>query len=330
MAPLRYIDALREAISEEMRADPRVILLGEDVAAGGAFGVTAGLVDEFGDGRVVNTPISEDTIMGIAVGAAVVGRRPIVEIMFMDFMTLAMSQLVNHAAKLHYMSGGQLTVPMVVRVQQGATGAWGAHHSQSLEAWFAHVPGLKVVAPSTGRDAKQLLKAAIRDDAPVIFLEHRGLYFRQDAEPATYLPETPPGRARTVRAGTDVTLVAYSKMVHEALAAAEELQQRGLSAEVIDLRSLVPLDLDTVVESVRKTNHLVVVHEAVRQGGLGAEIAAQVQEAAFDWLDAPIARIGAPFAPVPASPVLESAYVPDQHQIVSVTEHLLGRNGTGT
>lgn len=329
MTHLRYIDALREAIVEEMRDEPRVIVLGEDVALGGAFGVTASLVGEFGTTRVINTPISEDTIMGIAVGAALAGKRPVVEIMFVDFMTLAMSQLVNHAAKLHFMSGGQLNVPMVVRVQQGATGAWGAQHSQSLEAWFAHVPGLRVVAPSTARDAKQLLKAAIRDDAPVVFLEHRGLYFRQDAAPETDPAEVSAGLARIAREGTDVTLVAYSKMVHEALAAADELQQRGLSAEVIDLRSLVPLDLDTVVESVRKTNRLVVVHEAVRQGGMGAEIVAQVQEAAFDWLDAPIARIGAPFAPVPASSVLESAYVPDQHQIVSVTEHLLGKNGAG-
>ena len=324
MSELRYIDAIREAISDEMQEDPSVIVLGEDVAVGGAFGATAGLLDAFGSERVLNTPISEDTIMGIAVGAAVAGKRPIVEIMFIDFITLAMSQLVNHAAKLHFMSGGQLSVPLVVRVQQGAVGAWGAHHSQSLEGWLAHVPGLKIVAPSTARDAKQLLREAIRDDAPVIFVEHRGLYFRQDAESGSDLP---PGRARVVRTGTDVTLVAYSKMAVEAIAAADSLEARGVSAEVIDLRSLAPLDMDRVVESVRKTNRLVVAHEAVRQGGLGAEIAAQAQEAAFDWLDAPVARVGAPFAPMPASPALEDSFVPGSDAIVSVVERLLGRTG---
>ena len=325
MGQERFIDLLREGISEEMRADPRVILFGEDVAVGGAFGVTNGLADEFGEKRVINTPISEDTIMGMAVGAAVAGKRPIVEIMFMDFMTLAMSQLVNHAAKLHFMSGGQLNVPMVVRVQQGAQGGWGSQHSQSLDAWFAHVPGVKVVAPGNAADAKQMIRAAIQDDSPVIFVEHRGLYFKSDpgglATDVKRLDE-----ARVVREGTDVTIVSYSRMATDALAAADALSARSISAEVIDLRSLVPIDLPTVVASVQKTNRLLIVHEAVTQGGLGAEIAAQVQREAFDYLDAPIERVGAPYVPVPASLALEKEYVPDQGKIVAAVERMLGKD----
>lgn len=324
MAQIRFIDALREGIAEEMRDDPRVIVLGEDVAVGGAFGVTTGLVEEFGSGRVLNTPISEDTIMGLAVGAAVAGKRPIVEIMFMDFITLAMSQLVNHAAKLHYMSGGQLNVPMVVRVQQGARGGWGSQHSQSLEAWLAHVPGLKVVAPATVVDAKQLVRAAVRDESPVVFIEHRGLYFREDADGAGPPDALGLDKARIVREGSDITLVSYSRALVETLAAASVLAGRGVSAEVVDLRSLAPIDLDTILASVERTNRLAVVHEAVVQGGLGAEIAAQVQEAAFDLLDAPIMRIGAPYAPPPASPVLESAFVPNTNVIVAAVERMLG------
>ena len=325
MAQERFIDSLREGISEEMRADPRVIIFGEDVAVGGAFGVTKNLAEEFGEKRVINTPISEDTIMGMAVGAAVVGKRPIVEIMFMDFMTLAMSQLVNHAAKLHFMSGGQLSVPMVVRVQQGAQGGWGSQHSQSLEAWFAHVPGLKVVAPGNAADAKQMIRAAIQDDSPVIFVEHRGLYFKSDPDGlATDVKRL--DEARVVREGTDVTIVSYSRMATDASAAAEALSGRGISAEVIDLRSLVPIDLPTVVASVRKTNRLLIVHEAVIQGGLGAEIAAQVQREAFDYLDAPIERVGAPYVPVPASLALEKEYVPDQGKIVAAVERMLGKD----
>ena len=324
MAQIRFIDALREGIAAEMRDDPRVFVLGEDVTVGGAFGVTAELVEEFGSGRVLNTPISEDTIMGLAVGAAVAGKRPIVEIMFMDFMTLAMSQLVNHAAKLHYMSGGQLNVPMVVRVQQGAQGGWGSQHSQSLEAWLAHVPGLKVVAPATAADAKQLVRAAVRDESPVVFIEHRGLYFREDADGAGPADSLGLDKARIVREGSDVTLVSYSRALVETLAAADVLAGRGVSAEVVDLRSLAPIDLDTILTSVEKTNRLAVVHEAVVQGGLGAEIAAQVQEAAFDLLDAPIMRIGAPYAPPPASPVLEAAFVPNMDVIVAAVERMLG------
>ena len=325
MTTQRFVDALREGIAEEMRSDSRVIIFGEDVAVGGAFGVTQGLADEFGDKRVINTPISEDTIMGIAVGAAVAGKRPIVEIMFMDFMTLAMSQLVNHAAKVHFMSGGQLSVPMVVRVQQGAVGGWGAQHSQSLEAWFSHVPGLKVVAPGFAADANRLIRASIQDDSPVVFIEHRGLYFRED--PEGFKPgEATLGKAHVVREGSDVTLASYSRMLVECLAAAEDMAGKGVSVEVIDLRSLAPLDIDTIVESVRKTNRLAVAHEAVVQGGLGAEIAARVQETAMDYLDAPILRIGAPHAPPPASLELERAFVPDRAAIAARLGQMLNHS----
>lgn len=314
MTEIRYIDALNQVMEQEMADDPSVIVLGEDVAVGGPFGVTAGLVDRFGEKRVINTPISEDSIMGMAIGAAIAGKRPIIEIMFIDFLTLAMNQLVNHAAKLRHMSGGQLGVPMVVRVQQGAVGGWGAQHSQSLEAWFQHVPGLKMVAASNPADAASLLRDSIRDEDPVLFLEHRGLYYSTGHGAQ---PDSPLGmqRARIARPGTDITIVTYSKMVGEALDAAAELEKQGIGAEVIDLRSLVPLDMDTVVSSVKRTNRALVAHEAVLNGGLGAEIAARIQEQAFDWLDAPVARLGAPFTPVPASPVLEDAFVPDATSI---------------
>lgn len=324
---MRYVDGLRRAIDQEMERDGSVIVLGEDVAVGGPFGVTAGLAERFGENRVINTPISEDSIMGIATGAAIAGKRPIIEIMFIDFMTLAMSQLVNHAAKLRYMSGGQLGVPMVIRAQQGAAGGWGAHHSQSLEAWFHHVPGLKVVAPSSVCDAFGLLCAAIRDDDPVLFLEHRALHFRSEDVTDSDLNVIPClHAAEVVMTGSDVTLVAYSKMTWEAVAAARALKHNGISAEVIDLRSLMPLDMQTILNSVKHTNRALVIHEAVLNGGLGAEIAAQIQESVFDWLDAPVARIGAPFAPVPASPILEDAFVPNAGRITAAVERMLGRH----
>ena len=326
MPELRYVDALRQALELELAADPRVLLLGEDVAVGGPFGVTAGLAEQFGANRVINTPISEDTIMGIAVGAAVAGKRPVVEIMFIDFVTLAMSQLVNHAAKLRYMSGGQISVPMVVRLQQGAVGGWGAQHSQSLEAWFLHVPGLKMVAAASAQDASGLLRAAIRDDDPVLFLEHRGLYHRRETVPGDGEAGAVAclGRAKVVRPGRDVTIITYSRMVWEALEAADELEAQGISAEVIDLRTLAPLDMETVVTSVRRTGHALIAHEAVLQGGLGAEMAARIQEAAFDWLDAPVGRVGAPFAPVPASLRLEESFVPGRRSILAEVGRILG------
>jgi pyruvate/2-oxoglutarate/acetoin dehydrogenase E1 component len=323
MPEMRYIDGLRRAIEMEMERDKSVILLGEDVAVGGPFGVTAGLVKRFGENRVMNTPISEDSIMGMATGAAIAGKRPIVEIMFVDFVTLAMSQLVNHAAKLRYMSGGQFKVPLVIRLQQGAGGGWGAHHSQSLEAWFHHIPGLKVVTPSSAGDALGLLRAAIRDDDPVIFLEHRGLYFRTDeVADLEMIPNL--HTAKVVRPGNDLTILTYSRMVHEAVTAAAELAQRGMSVEVIDLRSLAPLDMDTIVRSVKRTSRALVVHEAVTPGGLGGEISARIQEEAFDWLDAPVQRLGAPFTPVPASPILEDAFVPNATLIIANVERMLG------
>ena len=325
MAKTRYIDALNRAMEQEMDNDPTVIVLGEDVAVGGPFGVTAGLVDRFGEKRVINTPISEDSIMGMAIGAAIAGKRTNIEIMFIDFLTLAMNQLVNHAAKLRYMSGGQLSVPMVIRVQQGAAGGWGAQHSQCLESWFQHVPGLKMVAASNSADAAALLKDSIRDENPVLFLEHRGLYFRSDDPPPS--EASPAMQAATIiRPGNDITIITYSKLVWDTMDAAAQLEKQGISAEIIDLRSLVPLDMETVTGSVKRTSRALIAHEAVLNGGLGAEIAARIQEQAFDWLDAPVARLGAPFAPVPASPVLEDAFVPNAISIVEKVLRILGRD----
>lgn len=320
----RFIDGLKAALQAEFQSDPTVMALGEDIAVGGPFGVTAGLAELFGEDRVRNTPISEESIMGVAIGAALAGKRPIVEIMFIDFLTLAMNQLINHAAKMRYMSGGQLSVPMVIRVQQGAGGGWGSQHSQSLEAWFQHVPGLKVYTASNAVDAETMLRAAIRDNDPVMFIEHRGLYFQNDLG-AGYAPIHDARKARTVRTGADLTIVSYSRMTRECLAAANQLASNGIEADVIDLRALVPLDLETILSSVQKTNRVMIVHEAVVQGGCGGELTAQIQEHAFDWLDAPIVRLGAPFAPVPASPVLEDAYIPDAVQITAAAKTLANK-----
>ncbi len=302
-----------------MRADPRVFVLGEDVAEGGPWGATNGLAEEFGPERIRNTPISEAAICGIAIGAAQSGSRPVVEIMFIDFLTLALDQLVNQAAKAHFMSGGQLTVPLVLRTQGGAGQRGGAQHSQSLEAWLTHVPGLKVVMPSTAADAAALLRSAIADPNPVVYVENKTLYFRREEIPEDPEP-VPLGSAKVVREGRDVTVVALSRLVHESLAAADELSAAGIEVEVIDPRSLVPLDLETIVESVAKTHRLVVAHEAVTQGGFGAELAAQIQAAAFDELDAPIQRVGAPFAPIPFSPPLEDAYLPGRAEVAAAVQ----------
>jgi pyruvate dehydrogenase E1 component beta subunit len=288
MGELRYIDAIRTGLETELARDPRVMILGEDVTVGGPFGATKGLVDRFGPARVRDTPISEATIVGMAVGAALAGQRPIVEVMFIDFITLAMDQLINHAAKLRYMSGGLLSVPLVIRAQGGAQGAMAAHHSQSLEAWLTHVPGLHVVAPATPADARGLLQAAIRADDPVIYLEHRALYWSKgevpDGEDAAFVPL---GRAAIRRPGRDVTIVSWSRTVQTALAAANDLAAEGVEAEIVDLRSLAPLDLDTVLASVARTGRCVVAHEAVLTGGFGGEIAARVSEAAWELLRAP-------------------------------------------
>jgi pyruvate/2-oxoglutarate/acetoin dehydrogenase E1 component len=317
-----YVKAVVEAQAQAMRDDSGVFVLGEDVAEGGPYGTTAGLAEEFGTDRVLNTPISESAICGVAVGAAQSGLRPIVEVMFIDFVTLALDQLVNQAAKAHAMSGGQLRVPLVLRTQGGAGRRWGAQHSQSLESWLTHIPGLKVVMPSRAADAAGLLASAIADPNPVVFVENKMLYFKSEDVPKRP-PPVPIGRALVVRPGSDVTIVALSRLVDEALVAAERLAGEGIEAEVIDPRTLVPLDLDTIVESVGRTHRLVIAHEAVVHGGFGAEIAAQVQAAAFDDLDAPIERVGAPFSPVPFSPPLEDAYVPGAEEIAAAAKTLL-------
>ena len=323
MTQTTYLEAVRTTLAEAMRADARVLVLGEDVAEGGPWGATAGLADEFGEERVRNTPISEAAICGVAIGAAQSGWRPVVEVMFVDFVTLALDQLVNQAAKAHFMSGGQLEVPLVLRTQGGAGQRGGAQHSQSLEAWLTHVPGLKVVMPSTAADAAGLLVSAIADPNPVVYVENKTLYFRREQLDDHRQP-IPIGRARTARAGRDVTVVALSRLVSESLEAAEELAREGIEVEVIDPRTLVPLDLEAIAESVARTHRLVVAHEAVVQGGFGAEIAAQVQAAAFDELDAPIERVGAPFTPVPFSPPLEDAYLPSREHVVAAVRAVLG------
>ena len=314
MAQSTYVKALNAALAHAMRADDRVIVIGEDVAEGGPYLATEGLADEFGRERVLNTPIWESAVAGIAVGAAQAGMVPVVEIMFIDFITLALDQLVNQAAKAHFMSGGQLSVPMVLRTQGGAGGRAGAQHSQSLEAWLTHIPGLKVMMPATAADAAGLLLSAIADPNPVVFVENKSLYYRRETVPDTLEP-LPIGRAHTVRAGSDVTIVALSRMVGEAMTAAQRLAADGIEAEVIDPRTLQPLDLEPIADSVRRTGRAVLAHEAVRTGGFGAELAAELQAAAFDYLDAPIQRVGAPFMPVPLSPSLEDAYRPAAEQI---------------
>ena len=312
-----YIKAITSTLADAMRADERVFVLGEDVAEGGPFTATAGLAEEFGTERVINTPISEAAITGVAIGAAQSGMRPVLEIMYIDFITLALDQLVNGAAKAHFMSGGQLTVPMVLRTQGGAGHRGAAQHSQSLESWLTHVPGLKVVMPSRPVDAAGLLASAIADPNPVVYIENKTLYFRKGDVPEPAVP-VPIGEAVTLREGSDVTVVALSRLVHDALAAADRLAaEDGIEAEVIDPRTLVPLDLEAIVESVKRTGRLVVAHEAVEHGGFGAEIAAQVQGAAFDFLDAPIGRVGAPFAPIPFSAPLEDAYLPGADEVVA-------------
>jgi pyruvate dehydrogenase E1 component beta subunit len=314
MIETTFVEAIANTLARAMREDERVIVLGEDVAEGGPYLATAGLADEFGRERVRNTPISEGAVCGVAVGAAQSGLRPVVEIMFIDFITLALDQLVNQAAKAHFMSGGQLSVPLVMRTQGGAGQRNGAQHSQSLEAWLTHVPGLKVVMPSSAADAAGLLTAAIADPNPVVFVENKSLYFRREI-----IPDPPEpvqiGRAKTLRAGNHVTIVALSRLVGDALEAAARLASDGVEAEVIDPRTLVPLDLDTLAQSVRRTGRAVVAHEAVNAGGFGAELAAQLQAAAFDYLEAPIQRVGAPYTPVPVSPTLEDAYRPGPEQI---------------
>jgi pyruvate/2-oxoglutarate/acetoin dehydrogenase E1 component len=324
MSELTYVKAVNEAMARAMREDESVFVLGEDVAEGGPYTTTAGLAEEFGTERVINTPISEGAITGVAIGAAQSGMKPILEIMFIDFITLALDQLVNQAAKAHLMSGGQLTVPLVVRTQGGAGYRGGAQHSQSLESWLTHVPGLKVVMPSQAADAAGLLASAVADPNPVVFVENKTLYFKKGEVPNDPEP-VPIGEAAVQRPGRDVTIVALSRLVDDALTAAARLASDGIEAEVIDPRTLVPLDLDTIVESVKRTNHLVVAHEAVEHGGFGAELTAEVEAAAFDYLDAPIERVGAPFTPIPLSPRLEDAYLPGADEVYAAARKALDR-----
>ncbi len=322
MATKTYLQALNDAMRQEMERDPNVFLIGEDVGKyGGSFGVSQGLFEQFGEMRVRDTPISESCIVGAAAGAAAAGLRPIAELMFADFIGVALDQLFNQAAKMRYMFGGKAKVPMVLRMPQGAGVCAAAQHSQSLEAWFMHIPGIKVCIPSTPADAKGLLISAIRDDNPVVFLEHKFLYGVK-GEVADELYEIPLGKGEIKREGTDVTIVATSLMVHRALEAAETLAKDGISVEIVDPRCLVPLDKDMILNSVKKTHALVVVQEAVKTAGAGAEIAAMVAEEALDYLDAPIVRIGAPFAPVPFSPPLEQAYMPSAETIVEKVKSL--------
>lgn len=324
MRTISYTEALREALQEEMTINPDVFLMGEDIGLyGGAFGVTRGLLGKFGAERVRDTPISEQGFVGASIGAALAGSRPVVEIMFMDFITLAVDQMVNQAAKLRYVLGKQARCPMVLRTVGGGGRCYGPTHSQSLEAWFTHVPGLKVVAPSTPADAKGLLKAAIRDDNPVVFMEHKLLYGCRgevSGDPDTVIPL---GKARMARTGTDLTIIAWSWMSAEAGRAAEDLDSKGISAEVIDLRSLIPLDMDTIIASVKKTHRVLIVQESCRTGGFGAEISARISETVYDYLDAPLLRLATPDIPLSASPSLERAAMPDRSRIFEAARKLV-------
>jgi len=322
---LTYVQALNEALREEMQRDSTVFVMGEDVAIwgnkGGVYGVTSGLAEEFGLERVRDTPISEEAIVGTAVGAAVTGMRPVAEIMYADFMALAMDPLVNQGAKLRYMFGGKARVPVVIRTQEGTGRGIAAQHSQSLESWFVHIPGIKVCVPSTPADAKGLLKTAIRDDNPVMFLEHKMLYATKGPVPSGEYT-IPFGQADVKRQGSDVTFVGIHTQVLRGLSAAEKLAAQGISVEVIDPRSLVPLDIETIVNSVKKTGRVVIAHEAVARGGIAGEIAMQIMENAFDYLDAPIVRVAGRNVPIPYNLKLERAAVPQEDDIIAAIKSI--------
>ncbi len=326
---LTFAQAIREALDEEMARDERIIVLGEDVGAwGGVFRTTEGLFQKYGPERVIDTPLSEEGFVGLSVGAAMTGFHPVPEIMFGDFITLVMDQLVNQAAKMRYMTGGQIQVPMTVRATMGGGRSSGAQHSQSWHAWFAHVPGLKVVVPSTPYDAKGLLKTALREPNPVIFFEDKVMYAKVKGP----VPEEeyciPFGQADIKRLGKDITLIALSRMIHIALAAAEKLAAEGIEAEVVDPRTLTPLDESTLIESVKKTGGAVIVDEGYQHFGATAELAATVAYGAFDYLDAPVERLGAMDVPIPFTPVLENATIPDENKIIAAVHRVLeGRRG---
>ena len=319
---IMYREALNEALREEMHRDPTVFLMGEGIAGrGGSYKVTVGLLDAFGARRVIDTPISEASFTGCAVGAAATGMRPVVEILFIDFTSLIIDQIVNQAAKYRFMTGDRGRVPMVLRTQGGSGNGLAAQHSQSLEAWYYHVPGLKVVMPATPYDAKGLLKTAIRDDDPVVFIEHKLLYMTKG-----YVPEEeyaiPFGKADVKRTGHDVTLIAWSGMVPRALAAAEAVGEQGIDVEVIDLRTLVPLDKETILASVRKTEHVVIAQEAIRRGGVASDICSMIQEEAFDYLNAPIRVLAGKNTPIPFNLNLERACVPQEEDIVKAVKQV--------
>jgi pyruvate/2-oxoglutarate/acetoin dehydrogenase E1 component len=326
MREITFSQAINEALAEEMRRDPRVFIIGEDVAeAGTPFKVLSGLVKQFGPERVIDSPISEAGIAGIGVGAAMTGMRPVVDIMFGDFATLIMDQVVNQAAKIHYMSGGKLKVPLVIRTTLGATRRSAAQHSQSLHAWFSHIPGLKVALPSTPYDAKGLLKSAIRDDNPVIIFEDKLMYQLKGLVPDDEYT-IPFGVADIKRGGTDITMVATSSMVQVALAAAGMLEKEGISAEVVDVRTTAPLDKETIVESAKKTSRAIVIDEGYERYGVTAEIAAVIAEGAFYNLDAPVKRMGAMDVPVPFSPALEDLTVPTPESVAEAAKKLCGKS----
>lgn len=324
---LPYVSAFNEAVAQQMEADENVFCAGEDIGAfGGVFQTYAGLQKRFGEERCFDTPISEQAIIGLGIGAAVSGLRPIVDLMFMDFMCVAMDQIVNQAAKLKYMFGGEAEIPMTITLAGGAGLSAAAQHSQSLEAILCHIPGLKVVYPSSPYDMKGLMTTCIRENNPTIMVKHKRLLGMAGPVPE-HAYSIPLGVANVARSGTDVTVIAWGRMANESLDAAEKLAEEGIDCEVIDPRTLQPLDTDTIVASAKKTNRVIVVHEAVRFGGLGAEVAAQVQEYAFDYLDAPVARVAAPFSPVPFSPALESHYVPDAASIADGIRGVMARPG---
>jgi len=323
MTKMKYRDGLRTALREEMLRDDAVFCVGEGIGErGGSYKVTEGLIAEFGAGRVIDTPLSEAGFVGLGVGAAIAGQRPVVEMLFIDFLMLAMDQVVNQAAKYRFMSGGEGRVPLVIRTQGGAGNSLAGQHSQSLEGLFYHVPGLKVVMPSTPRDAKGLLKAAIRDDDPVIFIEHKLLYMTEGEVPDED-DVIPLGQAEIKRAGTDVTLVTWSHMTLKSLQAAEELAADGISVEVIDLRTLVPMDIECVLASVRRTGHLVVAQEAIKRGGVGSDVAAMVAERAFESLRAPIVRVAGLNTVIPFNLTLEKSTVPQVADIVAGVRSVL-------
>jgi len=321
MKETRYIRAITEALDEEMARDENVFIIGEDVGGpGGAFSATKDLLGKFGERRVKDTPISESAIVGLAIGAAAQGLRPVAEVMFMDFLTVCMDQIVNQMAKMRYMFGGVYKLPVVIRTPCGGGLNAGPQHSQCLESWFAHIPGLKVVMPATPYDVKGLLKTSIRDDNPVLFIENKALYALKGEIPEEeYL--IPIGKADVKRTGKDVTVVATSRMVHQALDAAKTLSKEGIEVEVIDLRTISPLDKETIFTSVEKTSRLVVAHEAVKAFGIGAEISAMVCEEMIDCLDAPILRVGAPFVPVPFN--LENFYLPNSGDVVKAVKKVI-------